>query len=85
MNNEETTMDRITELTTMVKKSNKAMKDAIDCIKYLEEQSIKIIEENRRLKSDNEMVRGLREIDQHRMKIATKTIEELEKELGHIE
>jgi len=60
---------------TTLKEAHETLTTALEIIREQQEQIKKIANERDRYKS-------LRDIDAHRLKIATKTIEEYEKELG---
>jgi FtsZ-binding cell division protein ZapB len=74
MNNEE---DKMTYEVTL-EKAHEGLTTALEVIRELQKQISTLKEQRDRYKA-------LRDIDSHRMQIATKTIEDLERELGHIE
>ena len=61
-----------------LEKAHEGLTTALEVIRELQKQVSTLTEQRDRYKA-------LRDIDSHRMKIATKTIEELERELGHID
>jgi len=73
------------KLVSLCEQANKNTDEAMASARKAMEGTRELMAIVEKLTKERDRYKALRDVDSHRMKIATKTIEDLERELGHIE